>query len=194
MNDPASASTNRVREKVLQVASDLFYREGVRAVGMTLIVERSRIAKTTIYRHFPTKDALVEAFLEREDHEFWRHWDHIVASTDGSPKEALSALCIWVGTRVSRDNYRGCPQINVAAEFTDPEHPARKIAQRHKAEMVAKLTALCRQLEISEADLRAQQIGLLFDGAFMSSGRLRNVGAQRVLDDAVERLVGASTA
>lgn len=191
MNDPASASTSRVRDTVLQVASDLFYREGVRAVGMALIVERSRIARTTIYRHFPTKDALVEAFLEREDREFWQQWDHIVASHDRSPKEALSALCIWVGARVSRDCYRGCPQINVAAEFPDPEHPARKIALRHKAEMVARLTSVCRQLEFSTADLRAQQIGLLFDGAFMSSGRLRNIGAQRVLDDAVDRLVGA---
>ncbi|WP_277753743.1 TetR/AcrR family transcriptional regulator [Sphingomonas oligophenolica] len=173
------------------MASDLFYRGGVRAVGMEMIVERSGVAKTTIYRHFPTKDALIEAFLEREDREFWQQWEEVVASHAGESRRALSGLCDWVGDRVSRDNYRGCPQINVAAEFAECEHPARKVAHRHKAEMVERLTALCRELDISTAELRAHQIGLLFDGAFMSNGRLGNVGAAAILNDAVGRLVGA---
>ncbi len=191
MTDPCSASSQRVRDTALQTASDLFYREGVRAVGMALIVERSGIAKTTIYRHFPTKDALVEAFLEREDREFWQQWDAVVASHSGAPRNVLAALCDWIGTIISRDDYRGCPQINVAAEFSDLEHPARKVAHRHKLEMVDRLTVLCRQLDASTADLRAQQIGLLFDGAFMSHGRLRTFDAAELLDDAVKRLITA---
>lgn len=191
MIDPVLATSNSARETVLRIASDLFYRGGVRAVGMELIVERSGVAKTTIYRHFPTKDALIEAFLEREDHDFWRQWEAVVASHAGEPQRALSALCDWIGDRVSRDSYRGCPQINVAAEFADVGHPARKVAHRHKSEMVERLTALCRELDISTAPLRAHQIGLLFDGAFMSNGRLGNVGAARTLNDAVERLVGS---
>lgn len=194
MNDPTPAVASRVREKALRAASDLFYREGVRAVGMDLIVARSGIAKTTIYRHFPTKDALVEAFLEREDCEFWQQWDNVVAPHAGSPRDALSSLCDWVALRVSRDNYRGCPQINVAAEFADAAHPVRTVSRRHKAEMVDRLTALCRQLDAPTADLRAQQIGLLFDGAFMSDGRLSSLGARHVLKDAVEQLTGACDA
>ena len=178
-----------VRETILKAASSLFYCEGVRAVGMDLIVERSCIAKTTIYRHFRTKDALVAAFLEREDREFWQQWDDVVAPHVDAPRAALLALCDWVGARVSRDNYRGCPQINVAAEFADSEHPARKVAHRHKAEMVKRLAALCHGLNASTADLRAQQIGLLFDGAFMSHGRLSSVGAHDLLRDAIERLI-----
>ena len=146
---------------------------------------------TLNYRHFPTKDALVEAFLEREDREFWQQWDDVVAPHVGSPREALSSLCDWVALRVSRDNYRGCPQINVAAEFADAAHPARKVSRRHKAEMVDRLTGLCRQRDAATADLRAQQIGLLFDGTFMSDGRLSSLGARHVLKDAVERLTGA---
>jgi AcrR family transcriptional regulator len=184
----------RPRETVLQAASELFYREGVRAVGMELIVERSGVAKTTIYRHFPTKDALVEAFLEREDREFWQQWDAIVVPHRRAPRKALSALCDWIGGRVSRDGYRGCPQINVSAEFADLEHPSRKVAHRHKTEMVTRLTAICRDLDVATAELRAQQIGLLFDGAFMSSGRLGKRGAEGILNDAVERLIGVQKA
>lgn len=191
MSDHVPAKANRARETVLRIASDLFYREGVRAVGMELIVERSGVAKTTIYRHFPKKDVLVVAFLEREDREFWQQWEEVVASCAGNPRMALSALCDWIGARVSRDSYRGCPQINVAAEFADFNHPARKVAHRHKAQMVEQLTALCRELNNSTAELRAHQIGLLFDGAFMSNGRLGSLGALDILNDAVERLIGA---
>lgn len=190
MNDPAHAPPGRARDTVLRTASDLFYREGVRAVGMELIVERSGVAKTTIYRHFPTKDALVEAFLEQEDREFWQQWDEAIAPHVGEPRASLAALSAWVGGRVARDGYRGCPQINVAAEFADAGHPARKVASRHKAEMVARLTALCRALDASTAGLRAQQIGLLFDGAFMSSSRLNDHDARVVIVDAINRLVG----
>ena len=190
MNDRLPVISISSRETILQAASALFYREGVRAVGMDLIVERSGIAKTTIYRHFPTKDALVAAFLEREDCEFWQQWDDVVSSHAEAPREALFALCDWIGARVSRDNYRGCPQINVAAEFADLEHPARRVAHRHKTEMVERLTALCRRHDASTAGLRAQQIGLLFDGAFMSHGRLSSIGAQYLLKDAIKRLIG----
>jgi AcrR family transcriptional regulator len=179
------------REIVLHTASALFYREGVRAVGMERIVDQSGIAKTTIYRHFPTKDALIEAFLEREDHEFWQQWDDAIGPRPGAPRDALMALCHWIGTRISRDSYRGCPQINVAAEFADPEHPARKVALRHKSEMVRRLVGVCRQIDPAMADLCALQIALLFDGAFTSHGRLRGFDAPAVLEDAVGKLLRA---
>jgi AcrR family transcriptional regulator len=178
------------REYVLRVASELFYKEGVRAVGMERVVATSGIAKTTIYRHFSTKDALVEAFLEREDRDFWRQWDEVVGSRAGDPREALSALCNWIGNRVSRDGYRGCPQINVAAEFADPSHPARNVARTHKVELVKRLTSLCCKLDEATAYMRAQQISLLFDGAFMSDGRLSGTGAGGTLNNAIERLIG----
>ncbi len=191
MARPTRPAIVPTRDAVLNIASDLFYREGVRAVGMDLIVERSGIAKTTIYRHFPTKDALVEAFLDGEDAAFWAQWEAVVAPHSNAPREALHALCDWVCGKVARDAFRGCPQINVGAEFADTDHPARRIARRHKAQMVQRLTAICRQLDEASAALRGQQIALLFDGAFMSDGRLRDSGAGAVLHDAIDRLVGS---
>lgn len=184
---PATRS-QRARLQALNVASSLFYKKGVRAVGMEEIVETSGIAKTTIYRHFPTKDALIEAFLEKEDAEFWRQWDETVGSaTTGIAK--LDALSDWIGSRVQRDAYRGCPQLNVAAEFADARHPARAIARRHKAEMVRRLATICAETGANPADRAAMQVALLLDGAFMNDGRLGTFDASGLIRDAIHRLV-----
>ncbi|MGV3730093.1 MAG: TetR/AcrR family transcriptional regulator [Sphingopyxis sp.] len=193
MPDAASPSETptrrpqRARTQALTIAASLFYTKGVRAVGMEEIVETSGIAKTTIYRHFPTKDALVEAFLENEDAEFWQQWDAVVASA-ASADAVLDALGDWIGARVERPGYRGCPQINVAAEFADPGHPARIIARRHKAEMLRRIEAICRQTGAKPAATAAMQIALLIDGAFMSDGRLSGRDAGSVLKDAFRRI------
>lgn len=154
---------------------------------MEQIVEESGVAKTTIYRHFPTKDALVEAFLQKEDAEFWSQWDAVVSGAE-TPAAKLDALCDWVAVRVTRDGYRGCPQVNVAAELADPTHPARVVARRHKTEMHRRLTVLCADLPNPETV--SMQIALLFDGAFMSDGRLRDIDGATMLRSAVRRLTG----
>src|ERR1700720_283957 len=79
---PKSAATADLgaidlREKILETASDLFYRLGVRAVGVALVVEKAGVAKTSLYRHFRTKDDLIVAFLQRMDEEFWKTWDEV---------------------------------------------------------------------------------------------------------------------
>lgn len=180
--------SQRARAQALNVASSLFYKKGVRAVGMEEIVETSGIAKTTIYRHFPTKDALIEAFLEKEDAEFWQQWDEAVANA-APGIEKLDALGDWIGSRVQRDAYRGCPQLNVAAEFADAAHPARAIARRHKAEMVRRLEVICAEARADPADHAAMQVALLLDGAFMNDGRLSALDAPSLLKVAIHRLV-----
>ncbi len=186
----ALSRSEAAREHALETASRLFYREGVRAIGMEQIVEVSGIAKTTIYRHFATKDALVEAFLAREDEAFWRQWDDAIRPVRGDARAALMALCDWIGAKVLKTGYRGCPQINVAAEFADPLHPARTVARRHKAKMHGRLTELCRTLHVEDPVAVALQIGLLFDGAFMNDGRLEQNDAPKLLRDAVAKLIG----
>ncbi len=108
------------RERILETASGLFYREGVRAVGVDLVVEAADVAKTSLYRHFRTKDDLVAAFLKREDEDFWRTWDEVADRHRDDPAGELAAHMDWIGERVGRPHYRGCPQLNVAAEFPRP--------------------------------------------------------------------------
>ena len=184
----SSPRRSRSREHALETAARLFYAQGVRAVGMEQIVGASGIAKTTIYRHFPSKDDLISAFLEREDEAFWAAWDREV---DGKkPLAQIRDVCAWIGSKMVREGYRGCPQLNVAAEFADPDHPARRIARIHKAEMHRRLAEICKGLPVSDPPRTAMQIALIFDGAFQSDGRLIPFDPSSLLEEAVFAVLG----
>lgn len=186
-----SATAGDLRDHVLHCASDLFYREGVRAVGVDLIVERSGVAKTTLYRYFPTKDALVAAFLQQEDAHFWSCWDAASARARGNPRQELREQLRWIAERLGRDHYRGCPQLNVSAEFADPRHPARRVASTHKQEMVRRLCNLAERLRATRPDTLGLQLALLINGAFVSSSIVRSKDAFRLLSDAADALLVA---
>jgi AcrR family transcriptional regulator len=171
MADVASSphSAVDVRERILETASALFYRRGVRAVGVDLVVEEAGVAKTSLYRHFRTKDDLIAAFLHREDEDFWKRWDNTTQRHHSDAKAELEAQLKWIGERVSRSNYRGCPQLNVAAEFPDLDHPARAVATAHKRELRRRLRELAERLRAKRPDELAAQLSLLINGAFVSS-------------------------
>jgi AcrR family transcriptional regulator len=158
-----------VREKILETASGLFYTQGVRAVGVDLVVAQAGVAKTSLYRHFRTKDELIAAFLEREDQDFWGVWDRVADQHRDDARAELDAHLDWIGERVGRRNYRGCPQINVAAEFPEADHPARKVAEAHKREMRRRLKAIAERLGAPAPDDLAGQLAVLINGAFVSS-------------------------
>jgi len=157
--DKAPAAVLDTRERILRTASELFYREGTRAVGVDLIVAQSGVAKTSLYRHFATKDDLIEAFLLREDEDFWQHWDTVAARHEGAPREELDAQLKWIGDRIARPGYRGCQQINIAAEHADDKHPARKVAVAHKREMRRRLAQLAKAIGLDEPDTFALHSG-----------------------------------
>ena len=159
----------QVRDRILETASALFYRQGVRAVGVDLVVEKAGVAKTSLYRHFKTKDDLIAAFLEREDEDFWSCWDSVAQREQADAKAELEAQLTWIGERVGRPNYRGCPQLNVAAEFPDPAHPARAVATAHKNELRRRLKQIAERLHARRPDELASQLALLINGAFVSS-------------------------
>ncbi len=181
-----------LRQRILDTAADLFYREGVRAVGIDLIVERAAVAKTSLYRYFRTKDDLIAAFLQREDAEFWQQWEETVRRHAPDPRSELDGLLKWVGERVARPGYRGCPQLNVAAEFADPAHPARVVGAAHKLEQRKRLAGICKRLGVAKAEGLASQLALLIDGAFTSGSLLLGDGAGKVLRGAGAALVAAA--
>ena len=158
-----------VRERILETARTLFYQRGVRAVGVDLVVEKAGVAKTSLYRHFGTKDDLIAAFLEREDADFWATWDGVAGRHGNDATAELDAHLGWIGDRVGRPNYRGCPQLNVAAEFPDLDHPARKVASAHKRQMRQRLKGLAERLGVARPDELAGQLSLLINGAFVSA-------------------------
>jgi len=163
------ARPSALRERILSTASKLFYKNGVHAVGVDLVVKESGIAKTSLYRHFGSKDSLVAAFLEEEDADFWRQWDAIAARHRENPAAELDAYTDWMTARLRRPGYRGCPQLNVAAELPDPKHPARRVARAHEEKMRERFASLARRLGLRRPGEIGAQLALIFDGAFISA-------------------------
>jgi AcrR family transcriptional regulator len=187
-----SAETSAVRQRILDTASALFYERGVRAVGVDLVVDASGVAKTSLYRHFRTKDDLIVAFLEREDLEFWDLWDEVAARHADDPMAELDAHMRWIGKRLARANYRGCPQINVAAEFAEADHPAREVARQHMQALRKRLGVLARGLGAVRPNDLAAQLCLLVNGAFVSASLLTPDEATRVLLASARALAAAA--
>lgn len=187
-----TAKPQDLREHILRTASDLFYRRGVRAVGVDLIIQEAGVAKTSLYRHFPTKDDLIVAFLEREDVDFWSVWDAVAGQHASDPMGELEGHMRWIGERLSRSNYRGCPQINVAAEFAEPDHPARQVSRAHMHALRARLSLLAHRLDVPRPQELAAQLALLVNGAFVSSGLLAPEEATGVLVASARALCGAA--
>jgi AcrR family transcriptional regulator len=181
-----------VRARILETACSLFYQHGVRAVGVDLVVEKARVAKTSLYRHFRTKDDLIAAFLQREDEDFWGTWDRVADQHRDQPSAELDAHLGWIGERVGRPNYRGCPQINVAAEFPEIDHPARKVAAAHKRQMRQRLKGIAERLGVARPDELAGQLSILINGAFVSSQIFEPGEATPLLRQAAHALIGSS--
>ena len=189
----AASGNAEVKNRILETASALFYRRGVRAVGVDLVVAEAGVAKTSLYRHFGTKDDLIAAFLAREDEDFWGTWDRAAEKHKDDPGAELDAQLEWIGERVGRPNYRGCPQINVAAEFPEADHPARKIAAEHKREMRRRLKGIADRLAVARPDELAGQLCVLVNGAFVSSQVLEPDEAIPLLQRMAHALIAASS-
>ena len=189
----ATSGSAEVRKKILETASALFYQRGVRAVGVDLVVAEAGVAKTSLYRHFGTKDDLVAAFLAREDEDFWGTWDRVEGNHQDDPRAELDAHLEWIGERVGRPNYRGCPQINVAAEFPEADHPARKVAAEHKREMRRRLKGIASRLGVARTDDLAGQLSVLINGAFVSSQVFEPGEAIPLLQRMAHALIAASS-
>jgi AcrR family transcriptional regulator len=190
----SDANTNpaEVRERILQTASTLFYQRGVHAVGVDLVVVEAGVAKTSLYRHFRTKDDLIAAFLQREDESFWSLWDRIAELHKTDPVAELDVHLDRIGERFGRPNYRGCPQINVAAEFPDSNHPARRVALAHKQELRRRLKGIAERLHVKRPDELAGQLSLLLNGAFVSAHLLSPDEATLLLKTAARALIAAA--
>jgi AcrR family transcriptional regulator len=163
-----TADERPARERILDVAGELFYRDGFRAVGVDTVVERSGVAKTTLYHHFSSKDDLVVAYLDQSNERFWAWFDDAVAREE-EPRARLVALFEAVGRLARSPECLGCTFQGTAAEFPDPDHPGHRVARRHKQAVVRRLRELAADGGAREPDELARELLLLMDGAFAAS-------------------------
>lgn len=191
---PAPAGGNPTRDQILATARELFYAQGLRAVGVDLIVERSGVAKTSLYRWFSTKDDLIASFLEQENDAFWAQWNRIEEAHAGQPRAALTAHLTWLAAYIGGPRFRGCPFINTAAEFRDPAHPGRQVCQTNKTQLRRRLGELTAGLGVADPALLADQLALMIDGAFANSQVMDKAGPAQALLAAGEALIDAALA
>jgi AcrR family transcriptional regulator len=156
------------RERILDVASELFYRHGFRAVGVDTVVERSQVAKTTLYHHFRSKDDLIVAYLERSNERFWAWFDGSAAGEAG-PRATLLALFDAVGSLARSPECLGCAFQATAGEFPEADHPGHRVAKAHKRSVLRRLRMLAADAGAREPDELARELLLLMDGAFAAA-------------------------
>jgi AcrR family transcriptional regulator len=189
---PAVPKARGAREKVLRTACELFYEQGIRAVGVDTIVEQAGVAKTSLYRWFPTKDDLVVAFLEWRDQLFWEQWDQVAAKHQQQPRREMLAQLRWINAYIGSAAYRGCPFIKASGEFFDEDHPVRVVIRQHKECLRERLVRLAQDAGAPAPALLADQLTLLIDGAFASSRATGAGGPARGLVQAGETLIGVA--
>ena len=155
------------RERLLSVARDLFYRHGIRAVGVEAIAEAAGTNKMTLYRHFSSKDELVAEYLRSLAAEKASIWDQIERELPNDPKAQLQRWLEEVARNVADPSSRGCALANAAVELPEKEHPARCVIEQCKQGGREKLLALCKKADIRQPELLADQLVMLVEGAFM---------------------------
>lgn len=163
-----AAPKRSARQRIFRTASELFYREGIRAVGVETIAAEANTTKMTLYRNFPSKDVLVAEWLRAHDASFWQGWDAMLQRHPDDPRRQLGAAFELLARHVSDPRARGCPMANAAVEITRRSHPARKVIEDHKTKLRARLAELCKQAGAAQPGHLADQLFLLMEGAQVS--------------------------
>ena len=156
------------RGRILATASELFYREGIRAIGVDTVVEQSGVSKTSLYRLFDSKDALIAAFVTEKDQLFWLWWDGVEEQHAGDLRALLEALLSGIAEKIGRPAFRGCPFLNLATGCPDQNHPGRVIARDNEEEMRARLATIVAKLGVRDPNRTASQIALIINGSFVT--------------------------
>ena len=156
-----------VRERILEAGSALFYAEGVRAVSADKVIAAAGVSKVTFYRHFPTKDDLVVAYLEGLATSERARLEEIRSQHPRDAVATLEALAGALGEVARGEAFRGCAFVNAGAEFADPTHPVRRAVAEHRAWYTDFLAAVARDGGADEPAAAAAELMMLRDGAMV---------------------------
>lgn len=177
-----SRSGPATRDRILGVANELFYSDGIRSTSADRIIERVGITKVTFYRHFRTKGDLVVAYLERQAAGEREWMEGLQDVTD--PLGSLRALATDLGAASCGPGFRGCAFINAAAEFPDGDDPVRAVVDAHRRWTLGWFADVAAAAEVRDTDAAARQLMLLRDGAMVN-------GYLGAADTVAESLAGA---
>jgi AcrR family transcriptional regulator len=181
----------RPRARILKAAQELFYQNGIHAIGVDAIAEAAGTNKTTLYRHFESKDELVAECLRQYGRELATAWTEIERAYDGNPRDQLLAWLRFIAEFKLGKTERGCAFANAAVELPDANHPARRVVEEYKCRYRDLIIELCRKAGLRDPELLADELFLLGEGARVSMQSLGPKGPAERLSEMFETLVGA---
>jgi len=164
-----AARSGPARERILNTAYDLFARRGIRDVGVDEIIERAGVAKATLYRHFPSKDALVLAFLERREQLWTRGFVEAGARDRGhTPEERLLAIFDVFDDWFRSDEFEACSFINVLLEL-GPRHTVGKASIDYLENIRGVVRSLAKEAGLRDVESFARSWHILMKGSIISA-------------------------
>jgi AcrR family transcriptional regulator len=182
------ARRSEARERLLATATELFYSEGINAVGVDRIVSVANVTLATFYRHFPGKQDLVVAYLQAIHDSFV---ERAGAAGGVEGRELVAAIGAEVVAEVGHEGFRGCAFINAASEFEDPEHPVRKVVADHRRWYLERLRRAFADAGHNRPGNAARHFVMLRDGAVTAGYLDSPTTAQRTFKRGVKGLIRA---
>jgi AcrR family transcriptional regulator len=173
------------RKLVLEVASDLFYRQGIRSVGIDRLAAEAGVTTTTLYRLFGSKDDLVADYLRAAD-QAWFAWFDGAA---GSGSDALPRLFDELDERTAQPGYRGCPFRLALAEYPDLDSPVHRAASENKRVTRARFLEMATAAGADVPELVADQLMVVMDGVCASAADRATSSASGMASAMVRRLL-----
>lgn len=161
---------SEARARLLSTASRLFYAEGLHSVGIDRIISTAGVTRATLYRHFPSKDDLLVAYLTDGDEAIRARVEQARAQAE-SPEDVIRAVAGSIADDIRRPGFRGCAFLNAAAEYPDPTHPVHRAVVRHRDWFFAMIAGLFDETGKPDAEPAGRHFVMLRDGA-MTSGCL----------------------
>jgi len=163
---PPAQAPPRVRDRIFEAASRLFYEHGIRAVGVDAIVQAADTNKMSFYRNYASKEELVAQYLRAQAAEYFRWWDETVAEYKGQPRRQIEALFDAFAQHARDYCPRGCALANAAVEFGEHDTLVSQIVSEHKAESRRRLRKLAREMQARDPDVLGDALMLLMEGGY----------------------------
>ncbi|MBK8986830.1 MAG: TetR/AcrR family transcriptional regulator [Chloroflexi bacterium] len=179
------------KDKLFQTAARLFYQHGYRAIGVDTIAAESGIGKMTLYRHYPSKDDLIVAFLKDSNDGFWNYFEQATKDIP-TPREKLLAFFQGLQDYVTTPACCGCPFLNVATEYPETGYSGHQVALEHKQSVRARFRQLAKDAGATNPEALADQLFLLMDGAYMASRMFGRKNPAMYVAEAAQVLVDSA--
>jgi AcrR family transcriptional regulator len=186
------STTSEARSRILETADRLFYREGIRAVGIDRVIAEAGVAKATLYAHFPSKDDLIVATLKHREESVRAFFRSAMERHAKRTRDKLRAFFAAVKEWFESPGFRGCAFINAAVELADPKHPGSKFVREHKERFREMIDTLVAEAVGKTHSKLTPAVAILVEGAVVTAVIHGSADAADVARDAALALVAGA--